>query len=138
MALRAGVSASAGPIDVAWEYRKGLPYVSSPLVYRGVVYLVKDGGIVTTLDAATGKLLKQGRAGGAGAYYASPVAGDGKVYLASDEGVITVLKAAGEWEILSSLDLGERICATPVIHDGRLYVRSEKGVYCYKRGKAAK
>ncbi len=138
MALRPGVSASAGPQDVAWEYRKGLPYVSSPLVYRGVVYLVKDGGIVTTLDAATGKLLKQARARGAGGYFASPVAGDGKVYLASDKGVVTVLKAAGEWEILSSLDLDERVVATPVIHDGRLYVRSEKAVYCYTRGKAAK
>lgn len=137
MALRPGVSASAGPAGVAWEYRKGLPYVASPLVYRGVVYLVKDGGIVTTLDAATGKLLKQARASGAGGYYASPVAGDGKVYLASDKGVITVLKAAGQWEILSSLDLGERLVATPVIQNGRLYVRSEKAVYCYARGKTA-
>lgn len=135
MALRPGVSASSGPADVAWEYRKGLPYVSSPLVYRGVVYLVKDGGIVTTLDAATGKVLKQARARGGGGYYASPVAGDGKVYLASDKGVITVLKAAGQWEILASHDLGERICATPVIQDGRLYLRSEKAVYCYTRGK---
>lgn len=135
MALRPGVSDSAGPAGVAWEYRKGLPYVSSPLVYRGVVYLVKDGGIVTTLDAATGKVLKQARARSGGGYYASPVAGDGKVYLASDKGVITVLKAAGQWEILASHDLVERICATPVIQDGRIYVRSEKAVYCYARGK---
>ena len=137
MALRPGASASAGPGEVAWEYRKGLPYVASPLVYRGVLYLVKDGGIVTTLDATSGKLLKQARAG-AGGYFASPVAGDGKVYLASDKGVVTVLKAAGEWEILSSLDLGERIVATPVLHDGRLYVRSEKALYCFARGTAAK
>ena len=54
------------------------------------------------------------------------------------KGVVTVLKAGGQWEILSSLDLGERIVATPVIHDGRLYVRSEKAIYCFAAGKTAK
>ena len=115
-----------------WRYSKGLPYVSSPLVYRGVLYLVKDGGIVSSLDSATGKLIKQGRARGAGGYYASPVAGDGKVYLVSEAGVISVLKAAGHWQMLASHDLGERTMATPVIDGPRLLVRTEKALYCFR------
>ena len=132
-AIRLG-AASGEPPQVVWHYDKGLPYVPSPLVYRGVVWLVKDGGIVTSLDAATGKVLKQARARATGGYYSSPVAGDGKVYLASDGGVITVLRAQGAWDILSSHDLAERTVATPVIDAGRIYVRTEKALYCFARG----
>ena len=79
--------------NVAWSMQKFLPNCPSPLVYQGVLYLVKDGGILTTLDPKTGKMLKQGRLLGAlGTYYASPVAAAGKVYLTSQEGKVTVIK----------------------------------------------
>lgn len=133
-ALRPSAS-SAGQPEVAWEHLKGIPYVPSPLAYRGVVYLTKEGGIVTSYDAKTGDILKNGRIKGTGAYYASAVAGDGKVYLVSEKGVISVLKAGGEWEVLSSRDLMERTVATPVVSGGKLFVRSEAAVYCF--GKAS-
>ena len=66
----------------AWRFKKNLPFVAAPLVYEGVFYIVKDGGIITSLDPATGKVLKQGRSPeGLGEYFASPVAADGKVYV---------------------------------------------------------
>jgi outer membrane protein assembly factor BamB len=117
---------------VQWEYRKGLPYVPSPLVYRGVVYLVKTGGIVTTLDAATGELFKQARARGAGDYYSSPVAGDGKVYLVSEPGMISVLRAAPKWEVIATHDLSERTTSSPVIDGSRIFFRTEKALYCFR------
>jgi outer membrane protein assembly factor BamB len=116
---------------VMWEYKRGLPYVSSPLVYRGRLMLVKDGGIVTLLDAASGKLVKQGRAGGSGNYYASPVGGDGKIYTASGPGVVSVLRAGEQVEVISSHDFQERIAATPVLLGGRVYLRTEKALYCF-------
>ena len=64
-------------------------------------------------------------------YYASPVAADGKVYMASMLGKITVLTAAGEWEILTTSDLGEDIFATPAIADSRMYVRTSATLYCF-------
>jgi len=131
VALKA--SEAGGPPTVVWEYKRGLPYVASPLVYRGNVVLVKDGGIVTVLDATTGKLVKQSRARGEGNYYASPVGGDGKVYTASGGGVVTVFKAGSAAEILASRDFGERIAATPVIADGHIYVRTEKALYCFAK-----
>ena len=114
-----------------WQYTRGLPYVPSPLVYRGRLFLVKDGGVVTLLDAVNGKLVKQGRARGEGNYYASPVAGDGKIYAASGGGVVTVFQAGPRVEIASSRDFEERIAATPVILDGRIYLRTEKALYCF-------
>ena len=132
-----GGTGDSAKMEVAWQYQKGLPYVSSPLVYRDVVYLVKDGGILTTLDAASGKLLKTGRLPGAGNYMASPVAGDGKIYMLGVTGTLNVLEAGSKWDVLDTRDLAERSVASPVIADGRLYVRTEQALYCFAAKKAA-
>jgi hypothetical protein len=99
---------------VQWRVQKNVPYIPAPLLYQGVYYMVKTGGIVTALDPATGTLLKEGRATGAlGEYYASPVAADGRVYVANLEGKITVLKSGSQWEILAQNDLGRRSARRP-------------------------
>jgi len=46
------------PTAVQWRMQKFLPNVPSPLLYDGVMYLVKDGGILTTLDPKTGAIHK--------------------------------------------------------------------------------
>lgn len=117
---------------VRWRFQKNIPYIPAPLLYQGVYYMVKTGGIITALDPATGRLLKQGRSPGAlGEYYASPVAADGKVFLANTEGKLTVLKAGAEWEVLAVNDLNEEISATPALSGGRLYVRTRGALYCF-------
>lgn len=116
---------------LVWQYEKGIPYVPSPLVYRGVLYLIKEGGILTSFDLNDGRVLKMARARGTGNYYASPVGGDGKVFLVNEKGVLTVLKAGGEWEALVDHDFAERTVATPVAADGRIYIRTEQAVYCF-------
>lgn len=133
MAVRPGGSGDITASAIEWTYRKGLPTVPSSIVYDGVVYMVKDSGIITTLDAATGNLLKQGRARGPGNYYASLMAGDGKVYLVSERGVITVLQAGRDWSVLTSHDLGERVMATPAMMDGRIYLRTDDAMYCFRK-----
>jgi outer membrane protein assembly factor BamB len=128
----AGARGKLAPSAVVWRFKKNLPYIPAPLIYRDVLYLVKDGGIVTSLDPATGRPLKQGRSPDAlGEYYASPVAADGKVFLASVEGKITVLKASAQWEVLGVNDLGEEIHSTPALNGGRLYVRTRGSMYCF-------
>jgi outer membrane protein assembly factor BamB len=121
------------PPKLLWQYEKNIPYVPSPLVYRGVLYLIKEGGILTSFDLNDGRVLKMARARGTGAYFASPVAGDGKVYLVSEKGVLSILRAAGEWETLAQHDFDERTVATPALVDGRLYVRTEQALYCFGR-----
>ncbi len=117
---------------VRWRFQKNIPYIPAPLLYQGVYYMVKTGGIITSLDPATGRLLKEGRSPGAmGEYYASPVAADGKVFLANTEGKITVLKAGAEWEVLAVNDLDEEVNATPALSEGRLYVRTRGALYCF-------
>jgi outer membrane protein assembly factor BamB len=117
--------------DIVWKYQRGIPYVASPLLDHGILWLVKDGGIVTKLDAATGQVLQDERLSGPGAYYASPVCGDGKVYFASEQGVLSVLANQREWKVISWYDLHEKTYATPLIDQGRIYVRTMKALYCF-------
>ncbi len=132
MAVKLGGRGDITETHVLWRHRKSLPDVPSVLLYRDVLYEIKKGGIALTLDPKTGEVIKMGRLMGAlDDYYASPVAADGKVYMASMLGKITVLTAAGEWEILTTSDLGEDIFATPAIADSRMYVRTSATLYCF-------
>ncbi len=65
------------------------------MIYRGVMYLMKEGGIVSSLDPASGQVLKQGRTApdALEEYYASPVAADGKIFVVSASGKVTVLQS---------------------------------------------
>ena len=132
LAIRLGGRGDLTESGIVWAYRKALPNVPSPLLYRNVLYLVKDGGILTSLHPQTGAVLKQGRLPRAlGRYWSSPVAADGKVYVASEEGRVTVLRAAAEWDILSTNDLGDEVFATPAIEPGRIYFRTRHGLHCF-------
>jgi outer membrane protein assembly factor BamB len=118
--------------NAVWRYTKSFSYLITPLVYRDAVYLVKSGGVVTTLDPRTGAVLKTGRSPEAiDQYYASPVAGDGKVFLLSHSGKVTVLKADPQWEILAVNSLDETCEATPAIAGGRIYIRTHKALYSF-------
>jgi outer membrane protein assembly factor BamB len=115
-----------------WKHRRSIPQLPTTLLYRGILYMINDGGILTTLDPATGAVLKQGRLRDAvDQYYASPVAADGKVYFASRTGILSVLKAGGEQEVLSVNDFGEEMVATPAIADRRIYLRTKSALYCF-------
>ena len=66
--------------------------VPSPLVLDGLVYTIKNGGILTVLSADTGAVVKMGRVGAVPASYsASPVTAEGRIYLANEDGTIAVL-----------------------------------------------
>jgi outer membrane protein assembly factor BamB len=106
--------------------------VATPVLDRGILWMVKDGGIVTKLKAGTGELLQEERLPGLGSYFASPVAGDGKVYFASEQGVISVMASSEEWRVLSSRALREKIHATPVLDSGSIFIRTDQALYRFE------
>ena len=132
VAIRAGGRGDLTGSNVLWRYRKSLPNTAMPLLYQDTIFLVKDGGVLQTLDPATGQLLKQGRLRGAlDRYFASPVGADGKVYFTSEAGNVSVVSARGDWEILAVNNLDDECFATPAIADGRIYVRTRSALYCF-------
>jgi len=118
--------------NVVWRVKKAYPNIPAPLIYKGVMYLMKEGGIVSSLNPATGEILKQGRTPDAlEEYYASPVAADDKIFVVSASGKVTVLKAGAQWEILAMNDLDEEVWATPAIAGSNLYIRTRNALYSF-------
>jgi len=132
LALHAGGDGDMTATALRWKYQRSVPQLPSTLLYRGVIYMINDGGILTTIDPADGHAFKQGRLRGAvDKYYASPVAGGGKVFFVGNSGVVTILKAGPEQEILSVNELDDECFATPAIADGRIYIRTRGMLYCF-------
>jgi len=133
-ALMAGGAGDVTTSHVLWKKTKGLPYITSALVYRGQLVMVKDGGIVTACDAKTGAEVFQERVAAAGQYYASPVAANGNIYFTTmDDGTVTVLKAGSDKPeaLATNPKLGERTAATPAIADDALFIRTDKHLYAF-------
>ncbi len=118
--------------NIAWREKRHVPFCCSPLIAGGRVYSLKDGGILTTLNAKTGAVGKTGRVFGTDDYYASPVFGDGKVYMASEEGKVTVVSAEDRWKTLHTVAFEEGIYATPALVDGKIYLRTVAALYCFQ------
>ncbi|MBK5291086.1 MAG: PQQ-binding-like beta-propeller repeat protein, partial [Acidobacteriia bacterium] len=132
LAIKPGTKGDVSSSNILWRYEKSLPNIPSPVIYNSVLFVLKEGGILTSLDPATGSVLKQGRVEGAlGSYFSSPVAADGKLYLLSKDGKLAVLKAAADWELLQLNDLGEDCWGTPAIADGKIYARTMQALYCF-------
>ena len=132
LAFKLGQQGDISSSGLKWKYQRAVPQLPSVVSYRGVVYMVNDTGVLTTVDAATGKALKTARVRGiSDNYYASPVAADGKVVFVSLNGRVTILKAGAEQETLAHSDLDEQVYATPALADGRIYLRSTASLWCF-------
>ena len=114
-----------------WAEPRGAAEVTTPLEYRGRVYAMNAGGILSCVDAKTGKLIYRGRVNAPGAYFASPVAAGGKVFVASAEGVVTVLGGGETLEILANNDLGEPVYGTPALAGPAIYIRSSGHLWAF-------
>ena len=133
VAVRPGGQGELSEAQVAWKQTRGLPYVPSPLYYKGHVYLVKDGGMASCYDAKTGAIAyQQERLNALGNYYASPVAADGRLIVASLDGKVTVFAAGGDApKILHQVDFKERIAATPALVGNNIYLRTPTSLYAF-------
>ena len=131
VAIKPGANGEASESHVLWKQPKIVPFCSSPVTVNGLVFTIKDGGILACLDAKTGKQLKVGRASGTDDYYSSPVAGDGKVFLIDEEGRLSVVSAAKDWTILHTADFEEKTYATPALVGNKVYLRTNAHLYCF-------
>jgi len=132
LAIKLGGKGDQTDTAIRWRYQKPVPQVPSTLLYKGVLYMINDSGILLSFDPATGKILKQGRLRGAiDKYFSSPVAADDKVFLIGQGGAVSVLKAGAEWEVLSVNELDDEVFATPAIADGRIYIRTRSALYSF-------
>jgi outer membrane protein assembly factor BamB len=113
-----------------WEYTKGTAYVPSPVFYGDYVYLVTDRGLLTCMEAATGKVMYEGKRPPEAAMYAgSPVALDGKILLTSENGDTYVIQAGPEFGVLRTNSIGEPVLASPAIANGMILIRGKDHLF---------
>ncbi len=114
--------------------RRGIPEVPSPVFHDGLIYFVKNGGIITCVEQKSGKLVYRKRTGGKGTHYASPLIANDKLYSISGAGTISVLTLGKKPEILAKNDMKDYTYATPAIVDGIIYVRTHGALYAFGEG----
>jgi len=122
-----------GESAVVWRIVQGAPYVATPLLHRGVLWTVRDGGIITRISAEEGKVLQAKRLPDMGNYYASPVSAGSRIYIASRLGIVTVVANDSDWRVLDTHDFNEGIYATPLMAERCLFIRTEKALYCFRK-----
>ena len=113
--------------------RQGIPEVPSPLFHDGVVYFVKNGGVLTCIELASGKRVARIRTRGSGTHYASPIIADGKLFTTAGNGRISVLSLGPKPQVLAVNEMGDHAYATPAVVDGILYVRTHQRLYAFGR-----
>lgn len=111
---------------------RAIAEVPTPVYYNDRIYMVKNGGIVTCIDATAGERVFQKRLGSRGTHYASPVIAGDKLYVASGNGEIAVIDLGPETpKKIATNKIGNGIFATPAIVDGRIYVRTENRLFAF-------
>jgi outer membrane protein assembly factor BamB len=120
-----------GTDAIVWTLDRDTPYVPSPLLYDGILYLLKtNAGILSAFDAKSGTPHYQlQRLDGLPEVFASPVGAGGRVYIAGRDGVVLVIRNASQYEVLASNKLDDGFDASPALADDAIYLRGYRNLY---------
>jgi outer membrane protein assembly factor BamB len=122
ISLKEGETANT---HIAWSYARDGAYMQTPILYGDILYVCRDNGVLSALDAKTGQRHYQARLGnGSTGFSASAVAAAGRLYYTSEDGDVYVVKAGPAFELLATNPLGEVAMATPAISEGALIFRT--------------
>ena len=111
---------------VVWQKQQRGPYMPTPLIHDGLLYVLGNAGIFDCYDLKSGDEIYRQRIPHTGSgFSASPVIAGGMIYVPGEDGDIFIVKAGKQFEITGKKELGEPIMATPAISGGQMLVRSE-------------
>lgn len=111
--------------NIVWRSKQGGSTMPTSVSDGKLIYSINDNGILTVLNAASGKLIKQLRIGGK--FAASPLLTDGKLYLGSQAGIMTVL-ATDELSRLAQNTMDDTLMASPAVLGSDLIIRTGKSL----------
>lgn len=114
--------------EVAWQLKRDLPYVPTPIAIGAQLYVLSDAGVMTCVQASTGEQVWQADLDAR--FYASPVCVNGRIYLVTRNGEMIVLKAGNQYQLLARNALPEKSDATPAIANGCMYIRTLNHLMC--------
>ena len=121
---------------ILWSRTGRGSYMPTPLIYKGVLYVLANNATFDAYDLKTGEELYRQRLPVIGSgFSASPVAADGKIYLSNEDGEIVVVTAGQKFSHIATNTMGELLMATPALSEGVMYVRSAGSLFAVGRKK---
>ena len=116
--------------SVAWSKTNRGPYMPTPIIYQGLLYVLANNGLLDAYDLKTGAEVYRQRIERVGnGFSASPVAADGKIYLSNEDGDIVVIAAGREFKQIGVNPMGDLLMATPALSDGTMFVRTARFLF---------
>ncbi len=113
-----------------WKLEKGTPDVATPVLANGLVFLARENGAMTCVDAENGKQVWAERMF-ADRHRSTPVVAEGRVYACGRDGTVVVIEASREAHVLARNELGEETLASPAVANGKIYIRTFQALYCF-------
>jgi outer membrane protein assembly factor BamB len=127
VAVRPGSPEKGREPTIAYEVKKSIPLVPTPVVKDDRLFLWTDDGVVSCLRASNGEVIWRQRVGGS--FYGSPVWVDRRLYCIARNGDVVVVSAGDTFEVLARVPLGEASYATPAIAGGAMYLRTRSQLF---------
>ena len=119
---------------VAWSRTARGPYMPTPLIYGGLLYVLANNGVLDAYNLRSGDEVYRQRLPDIGSgFSASPVGADGKIYLSNEDGEMFVVAAGSEFKHIATNSMGEPLMATPALSEGVMYVRSSGSLFAIGR-----
>src|SRR5262249_19205756 len=113
--------------NVVWRVKIQVPSQSSPIPVGERIFMAGDSGMVSCLDAKTGKLIWKESIGGS--HSASPIAAEGRIYFFDQGGAASVIEAADTFKVLAKNQLEDGFMASPAVTGKALILRTKKALY---------
>ena len=129
--LTSGATSSSA---IAWSRTARGPYMPTPLVYKGLLYVLANNGLFDAYDLKTGEEVYRQRLNKVGnGFSASPVAADDRIYVTNEDGDTIVIAAGREFREVATNSMGELVMATPALSRGVMYIRSVRSLFAISR-----
>lgn len=133
MAVRPGGEGDITSNGVAWKVEDlDGPDVPTPAYDGTYLYVVNDRGVVSCIEAKTGKKVWGPERTAVGIVSASPIVADGKLYVTNESGITTVLDAGPTFKVLATNEIkGEgKVLSSFAVSGKHLFLRTATDLYC--------
>ena len=136
MAVRPGGEGNVTESHAAWTSNRNIPEIPSPLLHDGIIYLIRAGGVLATVNSKSGETIYRNKVKALGGQCtASPVLAKGHLYLVASHRVISVVAAGKEFQEVHSFNLEEECETTPAIDLNTIYLRTKQHLIAFRNMK---
>ena len=139
-AVKAGANGDITPkpeattsAGVLWSQPDAGVAFASPLVYRGLVYILeRNHGGIKCFDAQTGEPVYSERLPDAGIFWATPWPGGDRIYCLDVKGTTYVVQAGREFKLIHQNKLNDAFYASCAFTGNAMVLRGEESLYCIR------